>query len=319
MLALLTPRTPQRSPAVTMKSVIGHRFSLDMWYGDDEGIGSKSKSTSYWVSPWAEAHHKLRKQEIEIEQCEFQLQHAVDNEDFEEAEGLRERVDRLKSQHPIIPREERLEEAVKEENFAMAAIFQRDLDQIKEGLGLPRYGLGQVVTHKYRNATNGGGLRGIVMNVELTCGKSRDWALEAGCLERGLALGIPPDECLVESLNDWVKQPFYTLLPDMSDVKKMPPELSAFSVNRFEKIPAPIYLPEDALTFYVKDEPIEHSQLSEHFGEYEYSQHRGRIYKATPKLRLWQRQQAEEELERAASRRKKGKIGTKVDGMNFIF
>ena len=201
----------------------------------------------------------------------------------------------------------------------MAAIFQRDLDQIKEGLGLPRFGLGQAVMHKFRDDSNGGGLRGIVMNVELTCGKSRDWALDAGCLERGLALGIPPDECLVESLNEWAKQPFYTLLPDMRDEENMPEELSAFSLNRFEKVPSPIYLPEDALAYYVRDETIEHTKLNEHFGEFEYSQHRGRIYKAMPKLRLWQRQQAEEEQERAARRRKTKNIGTKVDGIKFIF
>ena len=64
---------------------------------------------------------------------------------------------------------------------------------------------------------------------------------------------------------------------------------------------------------------MEHPELALHFDGHDYSQHRGRIYKATPRLRLWQRQQAEEEQERVRLRRKAGAFGTTVDGMRFIF
>ena len=84
-------------------------------------------------------------QEIEIEQCEFMLQHAVENEDYEEADGLKTRVERLRSQHPIIPREERLAEALREGNFALANVFRNDLERVKASLGLPKYTVGQVV------------------------------------------------------------------------------------------------------------------------------------------------------------------------------
>ena len=96
-----------------------HRgFRLSDWYGQD--WDHKKPFGDTWVSPWAKAHYKLRQQEIEIEQCEFMLQHAVENEDYEEADGLKTRVERLRSQHPIIPREERLAEALREGNFALA-------------------------------------------------------------------------------------------------------------------------------------------------------------------------------------------------------
>ena len=34
----------------------------------------------------------------------------------------------LRSQHPILPREQRIAEALAEENFALAAVFQKDLE-----------------------------------------------------------------------------------------------------------------------------------------------------------------------------------------------
>merc|ERR1719149_359644 len=93
-----------------------HRgFRLSDWYGQD--WDHKKPADDLWVSPWAKAHYKLRQQEIEIEQCEFMMQHAVDNEDYKEADGLKTRVERLRSQHPIIPREERLAEALRDGNL----------------------------------------------------------------------------------------------------------------------------------------------------------------------------------------------------------
>ena len=133
---------PARGRPVLMKAP--HRgFRLSDWYGQD--WDHKKPFGDTWVSPWAKAHYKLRQQEIEIEQCEFMLQHAVENEDYEEADGLKTRVERLRSQHPIIPREERLAEALREGNFALANVFRNDLERVKASLGLPKYTVGQVV------------------------------------------------------------------------------------------------------------------------------------------------------------------------------
>jgi len=311
----LSARAAPRALPLRMKSVIGHRFSLDMWYGDDDGA-LEAPGDAYYVSPWAAAHHKIRKQEIEIEQCEQQLKDAIEEEDYSKADGLQERVDRLKSQHPILPREERLEEAVREESYTMAAIFQKDLDQVKVGLGLPKFSLGQVVKHRHRE------LRGIVMNVDLVCGKGSNWVRPAGLLERSVALGMPPDECdSGAALDKWAKQPFYTLLQDLRHRDNAPAELAFEPRNEFKakEAPAPLYLPEDALNYHAEDEGIEHPKLELNFEGFDYSQHRGRIYRATPRLRLWQSQMAERELELAAARRKAGTIGTTVDGMKFIF
>ena len=153
----------QRAREATMKGVAGHRFNLAMWYGDSAGDADVEHGV--WVSPWAKAHYKLRQQEIEIEQCEFMLKQAVDEEDYSEAGGLSERVERLRSMHPILPREARLEEALAEGDYAMAAIFQNDLERIKENLGLPRYNVGQAVIHRHR------AIRGIVLDIDLVCSK----------------------------------------------------------------------------------------------------------------------------------------------------
>ena len=155
--------TMPRARGATMKGVAGHRFNLAMWYGDSAGDADVEHGV--WVSPWAKAHYKLRQQEIEIEQCEFMLKQAVDEEDYSEAGGLSERVERLRSMHPILPREARLEEALAEGDFAMAAIFQNDLERIKENLGLPRYNVGQAVIHRHR------AIRGIVLDIDLVCSK----------------------------------------------------------------------------------------------------------------------------------------------------
>jgi tetrahydromethanopterin S-methyltransferase subunit F len=40
------------------------------------------------------------------------LESAVQAEEYGEADGLKQRVEMLRSQHPLIPREERIEEAL---------------------------------------------------------------------------------------------------------------------------------------------------------------------------------------------------------------
>eukprot|EP00315_Gephyrocapsa_oceanica_P007222 CAMPEP_0185345150 /NCGR_PEP_ID=MMETSP1363-20130426/100480_1 /TAXON_ID=38817 /ORGANISM="Gephyrocapsa oceanica, Strain RCC1303" /LENGTH=311 /DNA_ID=CAMNT_0027944377 /DNA_START=30 /DNA_END=968 /DNA_ORIENTATION=+ len=153
-------------------------FRLSDWYGDDWDH-KKPIGDAAWVSPWAKAHFKLRQQEIEIEQCEFLLSAAVEAEDYAEAGGLQTRVERLRSQHPIIPREERLAEALEDGNYELAAIFQQDLDAVKTNLGLPKFVVGQAVEHSHRE-----GLRGVVIDVDLQCSKGAGWVRAAGCLAR---------------------------------------------------------------------------------------------------------------------------------------
>ena len=320
-----------------------HRgFKLSDWYGQD--WDHKKPADDLWVSPWAKAHYKLRQQEIEIEQCEFMMQHAVDTEDYEEADGLKTRVERLRSQHPIIPREERLATALKAGDFGLANVFRNDLESIKMNLGLPKYAVGQAVEHTYRE-----GLRGVIIDVDLQCSKGRDWVHAAGCLERGCALGFPGEETDVDKLKGWVNQPFYVVILDLTDEQledepseryayrdatrdeepdlsrtsggiggggsggqlegvgrwkwSWPEELSAWGVNTFSKLPAPLYLPEDALSHETDDSTaISHPELSKLFDGFSTTPHHGREYRPTPRLRLWQQKRTKEEQ---AARRKR--------------
>lgn len=327
-----------------------HRgFRLSDWYGQD--WDHKKPFGDLWVSPWAKAHYKLRQQEIEIEQCEFMLQHAVENEDYEEADGLKTRVERLRSQHPIIPREARLAEALREGNFALANVFRNDLEQVKASLGLPKYTVGQVVEHVYRE-----GVRGVIIDVDLQCVKGREWVHAAGCLERGCALGFPGEETDTEKLKQWANQPFYVIIADLTDEQTevedgptdalgrrpsvyaeatrddgeeedgrngahrrtsggiggggsggdsggvgrwkwtWPEELSAWEVNTFSKLPAPLYLPEDALCHETDDSrTISHPELSKLFDGCSTTPHHGREYRPSPRLRLWQQKRTKEE------------------------
>ena len=157
LLAMSSPLPPppcgSRSSPATMKAP-ARLFRLSDWYGDDWDH-KKPIGDAAWVSPWAKAHFKLRQQEIEIEQCEFLLSAAVEAEDYAEAGGLQTRVERLRSQHPIIPREERLAEALEDGNYELAAIFQQDLDAVKTNLGLPKFVVGQAVEHSHREGLRG--------------------------------------------------------------------------------------------------------------------------------------------------------------------
>merc|ERR1711920_129592 len=261
---------------------------------------------------------KLRQQEIEIEQCEFLLQQAVEAEDFAEAGGLKERVQRLRSQHPIIPREQRLADALAEGNYALAAVFQKDLDSDKRNLGLPKYVVGQAVAHAHR-----GGLRGVVIDVDLQCTQGMDWIESAGCLERGCALGYPADETDHNELREWAQQPFYMVMLDLAGMKdtdaaalgiwhwRWPSELAAWKVNRFDKLPSPIYLAEDALTHDPDaDTDLSHPELPKLFGNFDSFAHRGRIYRPAPRLRLWQQQRAKE-VQEARSKAIKSSFASK--------
>ena len=100
---IVAPGGGTRTDSVVMKAP-ARLFKLSDWYGDD--WDHKKPADELWVSPWAKAHYKLRQQEIEIEQCEFLLQQAIEAEDYFEADGLKERAERLRSMHPITPREE---------------------------------------------------------------------------------------------------------------------------------------------------------------------------------------------------------------------
>jgi len=296
------------SPAISMKAP-ARNFQLSDWYGAD--WDHKAPADDLWVSPWAKAHYKLRQQEIEIEQCEFMFKQAVEEGNYAEADGLNERVERLRSQHPIKPREKRLVEALEEENYALAKVFQNDLDAVKANLGLPKYNVGQAVMHSYR-----GGLRGVVMDVDLQCTMGRDWIIGAGCLERGCALGYPADETGYDELMRWANQPFYTVLVDLTDMQaeeaegssqwrwKWPSELAAWDINHFKGTPAPLYLPEEALTHDHDDTNTpQHPELEKTFDGFETSPHRGRQYRPSSRLRLWQQERQKQEQEKRQRRR----------------
>lgn len=123
-------------------------------------------------------------------------------------------------------------------------------------------------------------------------------------------------------LASWVQQPFYTVLPDLRGQEveravetgepgatpgtwrwRWPEELAAWDVNHFDRVPAPLYLPEDALRHDPNDEAtISHPELDDLFLGYDSSPHRGRTYRPAPRLRLWQQQRAkvQQEARRAA-------------------
>jgi len=308
---MLLPSSPSYTPSQAAASVRrcaglqmkapARRFQLSDWYGED--WDHKTRDDDPWVSPWAKAHYKLRQQEIEIEQCEFLLKSAIDREDYDEADGLTERADRLRSQHPIIPREQRLEEALKDENYVLAGVFQQDLDAVKSNLGLPKYDVGQAVVHQHRD-----GLRGIVIDVDLQCVRGRAWVEAAGCLERGCALGYSAEETVLSELKGWVAQPFYTIMPDLTDQLNAtaakhglwkwawPAELATWSTHNRDELPAPLYIPEEYLLHDPNDDtPPSHPQIETYFEGYDSSPHRGRTYRPAPKLRLWQQQRAAEQ------------------------
>jgi len=300
-LAATTSVTRQRAN-IEMKGAMGYRrFNLDMWYGN-----SVVEQHEAWISPWASAHKKLRQQELEIEQCEFLLQNAIDDEDFGTAQGLQERVERLRGKHPIRWREERLEEALADGNFELAAIFQRDIEAVRQNLGLPMYNVGQAIVHKHRQ------IKGIVIDIDLVCRQDDPWIYTAGCVERAHALGHPVDEvCDTFEIERWRKQPFYTVLPDVRDAAQAPPELSAWVTNRFSKEVPPIYLAEEACTFFAEDEDLQHPLFSAHFAGHDLHPHRGRQYRPTQRLRLWQQQLLQVKEEQARKLRT-SYIGRKV-------
>ena len=316
----LLPAPPVARACIPSMKAPARLFQLSDWYGEDWDP-KKPIDDDLWVSPWAKAHFKLRQQEIEIEQCEFLLQQAIDTEDFEEADGLKERVERMRSQHPIIPREERLLEALQDDNYALAAIFQKDLDEVKFNLGLPKFGIGQAVKHAYRDD-----LRGVVIDVDLECTKGLKWVQHAGCLERGCSVNKEPeflDEDDVQDLLKWAAQPFYTVIVDLAGMEdeekagqnvwrwRWPEELIAYSVNRYDETPSPVYLAQDAIVVDTDDDTTPaHPEMDRLFGGHDATPHRGRIYRPAPRLRLWQQQRAKEMQE--ARRRNRGKsLGSK--------
>ena len=302
-----------RHVPVVMKAP-ARMFRLSDWYGAD--WDPKKPMDEPWVSPWAKAHYKLRQQEIEIEQCEFLLKSAVENEDYDEAHGLQTRIERLQSQHPIRPGEQRIVDALEDGNYALAAIFQEDLDAVKTNLGLPKFNVGQSVAHLHRE-----GIRGIIIDVDLTCTKGMTWANAAGCLERGCALGYPGEETEQKAIFAWSQQPFYTVIPDLThavddSVPKgewswtWPRELAGWEVNLYNDVPAALYLAQDALSHDADAETDpSHPEVSKLFDGYEVTPHRGRAYKPTPRLRLWQ-QKRQGELQELQRRRKALSIGT---------
>lgn len=265
----------QRVSTPSMKGIYGYRqFNVERdWYPH---LRESFSQGQHWVSPWAEAHYKLRNIEVEIEKSQLMMRAALDRGDFEEADGLQMRVERLQAQHPIIPREQRLENAIRDENYNLAEVFQKDLDRIKENLNLPKFNVGQSVQHKHRD------VRGIVLDVDLYAHRDDRWIDTANGLEKGF-LPIDYDE-----LMKWGKQPFYVVLPDLRNFSQIPPEFDCWKgLNDFGK--APLYFAQDQLDYFTEDVDFENPGIETTlFTGYVASPHLGRTYKASPRLRLMQ-------------------------------
>lgn len=241
---------------------------------------------------------------------------AVAAENYDEAGGLAARVERLRSQHPILPREQRVEEAVADGDWEMAAIFQRDLDAVKANLGLPRFGVGQAVEHAHRTEPP---LRGIVLDVDLSCAQSDQWVHAAGVVERAAEQGCPPEECdtdLTDIGRNWSQQCFYTVLTDLDDYVEAPapPELAAWFVDpRTAKPPAPLYIAESSLKIRHEDAGINHPEANKLFTQHTLSPMRGRVHQPSPALRLWQQQRAQVRRDRG-SHKDLGEVYTMTAG-----
>ena len=83
-----------------------------------------------------------------------------------------------------------------------------------------------------------------------------------------------------------------------------PNELAAWEVNHRDKVPAPLYLAQEALKVDPNDDKTpQHPKMDDLFSGFETTPHRGRLYQPTPRLRLWQQQRQAEMQERQRAAR----------------
>jgi len=262
---------------VVAKGKFGYRrFDVSMWYPDTD-----LKSNNDWVSAYAPHAAKLELLEQELEQCEFLLEDAIAHEHYDDADGLRERIDRLWSTHPVWPVEAELSEAIASSDFERAKAIHSRLEDIRWNLGLPRYLIGQVVRNKQAD------FNVVIVSVELNFNGDAAWLQR--CADHN-ALRV----------DKGLSQPFYVCLVDQRDDPVTPRELYLWEQNIYSKNTRPaVYLPEEALEV-VHDLPygFEHSMMGFLFDEpdpsYAPSGQQvglGMRFKPTINLRLWQRNQ----------------------------
>mmetsp|Transcript_21772 Transcript_21772/g.64204 ORF Transcript_21772/g.64204 Transcript_21772/m.64204 type:complete len:312 (-) Transcript_21772:257-1192(-) len=265
---------------ISMQSGHAPTFCLSMWYPNAE----VDEPSVEWVSAYASHHVKLQQVEKELEQCELLLDHAIANEDFDEADGLQARVERIRSMHPIWSAEELLADAIVSGDFATAKRHHERLEDIRWNLGLPKFLVGQVVTNEQVD------FRCVVMSVDTSCVMSDAWLGQA--VERTHALKL-------ERGRD---QPWYTCIVDTRDDHFTPKELRVRQQNHYTTEPsAPVYLPEEALALnhdYASGfiNPIVqalYDDATPHQAPHGMPVGLGLRFKPGNKLRLWQRMEAE--------------------------
>ncbi|KAG8458575.1 hypothetical protein KFE25_003110 [Diacronema lutheri] len=260
----------------TMKGKFGHtRFNVNMWYPDAD--------RTQWISAYATHHAKLQKLELEVERCEYLLDEAVQMEEYDEADGLRARIKRLRDMHPIWSVEEDLANAISASDFSAAQRLHDRLEDIRWNLGLPRFLLGQVVSNVQAE------IRGVIVSVDTSCQMRDDWlrrCLEANALR----------------LDSGVDQPWYTILVDERDDELTPRELYMMQQNRYSSAARPpIHLPQEAIALcHDAKAGLQHELLKFLFESATPEPAPAGVpvglglrLKPTIKLRLWQRTQHE--------------------------
>lgn len=242
-----------------------------------------SKKGNEWISAYASHHSKLQKLELEVEQCEYLLDEALQMEEYDTAEGLRARIDRLRDGHPIWSVEQDLSDAIVASDYDAAQRHHRRLEYIRWNLGLPKYLVGQVVNNVQSE------IRGVIVAVDLSCRMSEAWL--SRCTDANAL-----------KLSGGMAQPWYTLLVDERDDELTPRELYTEQVNRYSfKARPPIHLPQEALSLcHDIDAGLQHELVKFLFESATPEPAPdgmpvglGLRLKPTIKLRLWQRSQHE--------------------------
>jgi hemimethylated DNA binding protein len=214
-----------------------------------------------------------------VERCEYLLDEAIQMEEYDEAEGLQMRIERLRDTHPIWPVEQSLSDAIVEGDFETARRLHTLLEDIRWNLGLPKFLVGQVVESTVAD------LRAVVVSVDISCQMPAEWLRKAR-------------DANVLRLDAGMDQPFYTLLVDERDDQLTPRELYIEQQNVYSDAPRPsIYLPQEAVALCHDEQQdgFEH-ELAKLLFESPTPQAPdglGMRLKPTIKLRLWQRQQLE--------------------------
>lgn len=255
-------------------------FSVSMWYPNSD---ISKAANGKWISAFASHHTKLLVLEQEVEHCEYLLEQAIKSEAYDEADGLRARVERMRETHPIWSVEQLLSDAIAAHDYAGAQRHLLRLEDIRWNLGLPKFLVGQVVLNTQAD------IRATIVSCDMGYQMRPEWlrkALEANALK----------------LEKGVEQPFYTLLVDERDDELTPRELYVEQQNVYSQQSRPaVYLPEEALELCHNLEAGFQHGLAEFLFESTTPEPApdgmvvglGLRLKPTIRLRMWQRQQHE--------------------------